>query len=496
MEENMKPVKKAKKKWTTGKIIGIIVAALVLIFLIILCVALVVGSKVAKTIEENPELAEEIQEQIEEQLGEQAEAEAETNNILSEDDAEAAAAEQDEYSAVDMDELMKYGSFSYTDEALVDEYRDLVVAKVGDHELTNGMFQIFYWNQFQSMMNQYGQYISYLGLDTSKPLSEQNYGETVTWEQEFVREALDVFRQYCALYDDAKANGVEISEAARNNLDNLEETMTLSVTNYGYATIDEYLKACYGPGVTFEDYKQYNELYAYALNYAGTLEDSIDIDDAAIEAYFDENEESYAEQGIEKIDLNMVDVRHILIQPEQDEDSDGDGQPDSSSDEAWDAAEKKANEVYAKWQEDPTEDNFAALAAEASSDPGSATNGGLYQNVYPGQMVVDFDEWCFDEGRKPGDNGIVETEYGYHIMYFSKTGDETYWHSTAKNDCIGEQFDGLLNAVFEKYGLKVDYKNLHIYDMLTVTAQAAAAQAAAEVEEGVIESAEDLETAE
>ena len=33
-------------------------------------------------------------------------------------------------------------------------------------------------------------------------------------------------------------------------------------------------------------------------------------------------------------------------------------------------------------------------------------------------MVTNFENWCYDETRVPGDYGIVETEYGYHLMYF------------------------------------------------------------------------------
>ena len=33
-------------------------------------------------------------------------------------------------------------------------------------------------------------------------------------------------------------------------------------------------------------------------------------------------------------------------------------------------------------------------------------------------MVKPFEDWCFDESRKPGDTGIVESDYGYHVMYY------------------------------------------------------------------------------
>ncbi|MDE5792432.1 MAG: peptidyl-prolyl cis-trans isomerase, partial [Oscillospiraceae bacterium] len=67
-----------------------------------------------------------------------------------------------------------------------------------------------------------------------------------------------------------------------------------------------------------------------------------------------------------------------------------------------------------------------------SEDPGSNTNGGLYENVYVGQMVTAFNDWCFDSSRQVGDTGLVETNYGVHVMYYSGMG-EPVWKSTAKN---------------------------------------------------------------
>lgn len=37
-------------------------------------------------------------------------------------------------------------------------------------------------------------------------------------------------------------------------------------------------------------------------------------------------------------------------------------------------------------------------------------------------MVEDFENWCFDASRQVGDTGIVESTYGYHVMYFSGFG--------------------------------------------------------------------------
>ena len=73
------------------------------------------------------------------------------------------------------------------------------------------------------------------------------------------------------------------------------------------------------------------------------------------------------------------------------------------------------------------------------TDTGSNTNGGLYENITPGSMADTFDAWCFDETRQPGDTGIVETQYGYHIMYFSGYG-EVYQNYLVENKMAQEDY--------------------------------------------------------
>ena len=124
-------------------------------------------------------------------------------------------------------------------------------------------------------------------------------------------------------------------------------------------------------------------------------------------------------------DFALKNVRHILVSFEG-------GTTDESgnttySDEEKAAAKATAEELLEQWKNgDANEESFAALANENSTDPGSNTNGGLYEDVFPGQMVEAFNDWCYDDSRKVGDTGIVETSYGYHVMYFSGDSDMTY----------------------------------------------------------------------
>jgi len=111
-----------------------------------------------------------------------------------------------------------------------------------------------------------------------------------------------------------------------------------------------------------------------------------------------------------------VNVRHILIKAVAS--SDG-----TYSDEAKATAKDKATAVYTQWKDSAkTEDSFASIANASSEDTGSNTKGGLYENVYKGQMVTNFNDWCFAVGRTAGDTGMVfndSSSYcGYHIIYY------------------------------------------------------------------------------
>ena len=98
---------------------------------------------------------------------------------------------------------------------------------------------------------------------------------------------------------------------------------------------------------------------------------------------------------------------------------------------------------------------FAELANTHSTDPGSNTNGGLYENVYEGQMVKPFEQWCFDETRQYGDSGLVRTDYGYHIMFFVASRD--IWYVTVEQDMISAEVSAALPAAMEKHAMDVDY---------------------------------------
>lgn len=52
-------------------------------------------------------------------------------------------------------------------------------------------------------------------------------------------------------------------------------------------------------------------------------------------------------------------------------------------------------------------------------------------------MVAPFQDWCYEEGRKAGDTGVVyysgSNYSGAHAMYFVGYGDTPYWQYACEN---------------------------------------------------------------
>lgn len=349
-------------------------------------------------------------------------------------------------------------SYSVSDEKAAAQ-SDKVVASVGGKELNNGQLQVYYWMDVYDFLNNYGYYAVYMGMDYAQPLDQQTCSETGgTWQQYFLKNALDGWHNYQAMALMAKDEGYALEESLQEELDTLRETLAASAVEGGFSSIDAMLQADMGPGCTYEDYFSYMETYYTGYMYFGEKYDAFEVTDAMIEAYFAEHEETLAESGVTKESGNLTDVRHILVEVEGGTE-DKEGNVTHSEDE-WEACRAEAQKLLDEWLAgDATEERFAEMAKEHSGDTGSSENGGLYEAVNEDSgFVEEFTEWCMDESRKTGDYGLVKTQYGYHIMYFCDA--EPEWLSECRNGVLSDLSAEVLSEATEKYPMTVNYKNI------------------------------------
>ena len=144
-------------------------------------------------------------------------------------------------------------------------------------------------------------------------------------------------------------------------------------------------------------------------------------------------------------DYNVVNVRHILFEVDS-----SDLDKESETYEAdlanlKEIAHNDAETALKEWQDGgATAELFAQMATELSGDTGSTANGGLYEGISKStSFVQEFLDWCFADGRKVGDAGVIDSSYGSHVMYLDSFGDP-YWKVQAESQLKSEDYSAWL----------------------------------------------------
>lgn len=165
-----------------------------------------------------------------------------------------------------------------------------------------------------------------------------------------------------------------------------------------------------------------------------------------VRAYYDANPEYFARP-------ETVEARHILLRVEDD------------SEEAWEEARQRAEEIRAQITEEGAD--FAQMAQEHSDD-GSAMNGGALGPLPRGVTVPEFEEALFS--LEPSEiSEPVRTEFGWHIIQvedrheegaleFSEVEDQLA--RELENQAAQEALDDLLVSLRQSATIEIHAENI------------------------------------
>ena len=227
---------------------------------------------------------------------------------------------------------------------------------------------------------------------------ESKYGSTV-WETEvengvkfkdtFKNRVLKGMIDVEAVCEEAKKDGLTPSEEEIDKaFDELNKNL---YANENYKKILEDLK------ISDTCIKSQVEKTLTIQKYTENFDKNLKISDEEMKKYYEEHKADYYKDEVK--------ASHILI-------STVDDNGNELSEAKKKEAKKKAEEVLKKAK---SGEEFSELAKEYSDDPGSAANGGDLGYFTKGQMVQPFEEAAFS--LKSGEiSGLVESEYGYHII--------------------------------------------------------------------------------
>lgn len=203
-------------------------------------------------------------------------------------------------------------------------------------------------------------------------------------------------------------NFYRLNAAVVNMADEMD--INLSDEEFQSSITDNYnaMKESYGDDFeTVVETYTYQTPYFYFLNQYYNLLYSKLYEQYSTEEEFAANLKAETLKDMLESETPYVRAKHILVCfPEE-----GEGEDGAITDAQKEETLKKANDVLALVE---SGEDFDALIAEYGEDPGAQTYpGGYYFTT--GMMVAPFEEAAFalEEGQT---SGLVETNYGYHII--------------------------------------------------------------------------------
>lgn len=277
-------------------------------------------------------------------------------------------------------------------------------------------FDYVYNTSKNNYITQYGSYLSYFGLDTSKDLSTQMYSDTLTWQDYFEQNAVESLKQNKALMAEAKAAGFTYDTTDEYNT--FKETIKTSAAAAGVSD-KEYVRSIYGSYATMGRIEEYvkNDMVMNAY-YQKLQEDNAPSDDE-IQSYYEENKATYdsVDYRLTTIEADLPTEPTELADPVEETAADTTGTTDgtAATDSTQDTAYQPSDAEIAKAMEDAK-----VLADDAEQTV--VKDGEAHENEKKSSVNYLISDWLFDDARKAGDTTVItnDNSHCYYVVAFEK----------------------------------------------------------------------------
>ena len=287
---------------------------------------------------------------------------------------------------------------------------------INGEEVNKVEFDYVYNTSKNNYITQYGSYLSYFGLDTSKDLSTQMYSDTLTWQDYFEQNAVESLKQNKALMAEAKAAGFTYDTTDEYNT--FKETIKTSAAAAGVSD-KEYVRSIYGSYATMGRIEEYvkNDMVMNAY-YQKLQEDNAPSDDE-IQSYYEENKATYdsVDYRLTTIEADLPTEPTELADPVEETAADTTGTTDgtTAADSTQDTAYQPSDAEIAKAMEDAR-----VLADDAEQTV--AKDGEAHENEKKSSVNYMISDWLFDDARKAGDTTVItnDNSHCYYAVAFEK----------------------------------------------------------------------------
>ncbi len=242
------------------------------------------------------------------------------------------------------------------------------------------------------------------GVDIKDDSAKKDFWKTTKLKGENAEvtaknDTLDQLKEFKILLIKAKESKIELDKTELDSIKSTIDELISSEGNGNRAAASSKIKEQYG--ISLSDYESIYKNYMLAYGkYAKEEADKIQPSDKELKDYYDKNKSKFGD----------VKVKHVLIMTK-------DPQTGDALETAQITEKKKlAEDTYQKAKNGG---NFEDLVKQYSEDTSSTDSGG--------DLIVSKDDTSLDQkirdwalSAKEGDIGMVETDYGYHILKFVK----------------------------------------------------------------------------
>ena len=395
-------------------------------------------------------------------------------------------------------------------------------AIVNGEKVSRVEFDYNYNVSLNNYMNQYGSYMSMLGMDLSGDLSTQMYSDQLTFQDFFTQMAIENIVNNKALREKAEAEGFTYDTGA--DYADFTERLKSAASEAG-VTEKDFIRSNYGTFATLSRISGFVKESLYLSAYYDSVMDAKMPSNEEAESYYNENADEY-----DSVDYRLLTVEAKLSEaPTEEETTAAMAEAKKEAEKAlmkvakegelnenvtntyapyllrewlFDSSRKagdttmientSANSYYVvafenryldetptvnvrgiittedaqaileEWQGGAaTEESFAELC-DSYNDPSLVSStGGLMENIRPGMMSEDMEAWLSDSARKAGDTvAISPEEDGYsYVLYYLSEGDP-FWMVSAKNTLLGTAMEAYMEEITADISIEDPKENL------------------------------------
>ena len=317
---------------------------------------------------------------------------------------------------------------------------DGTTISAGDRSFSVAECNYVYHMQYISLVNTYGDYISLLGLDTSKPLDEQqcsmnpnedaDENESYTWDDYF-RDATESQLTQLAAYEAyAGQHDIKLDDDDLKEIDETIDSIAETAKTNNYGSVSKFLAANYGRGCNESVARDIMKLQSLAAKVQTGITDAETYTAEELAAKYDSVKDSY----------DKFTYSYYLVAAEVEEHV-------HSEDESEDAHDHAS---------EPTDEAKAAVADAEIKE----------QTDLAGSSVEsDISEWLKSADRVSGDTTVVDGSTGSYVVVFTKrdnnqapteeSGDQNYCDYIAENllkqDVLSEWNEHVFSNVTAAY---------------------------------------------